>query len=596
MIVSESPTGNEEAELALAALGISLTSLLPTRHTQDASLPVPHDRNRFITRLNIVRGLLTAQSLTPCGTGLPSLGLFIVPFIPTLPHSSRPPVAALSLQHPSSSMSFGSFPPAHNVRSPAIPLAFSTVMIKALLFYVFASAVFWTGAHAFIPAMPSNGSITFTNGTQASTLKLNWFEGGFTQNVTYQLVGANSNGINKGVLMHFSEDTMTNDTSEYAYRSGALSGVAAHGVVPRILLMPCLEPSQSARPRMYAQECTPWDFGVQFLRCIALMLSGMHVRVPSYAFSLKSIDLADILDTDIFSRSDNTMDRTRGLRCERHQVLPTGRYLYPCTGARRCSRRKYCITLLSSSVLITGGVQSIPACSDAQLLYSKYSQTCTINAEYADPVYFDQIMDIFASPTLTVSNTIDYEYSALNTTVSMVFNATFLNDTAQLVNNTVVNGTVTSEAYLFASLIAYNATGDPGAEPNGTASSTSSDGGDGQPQQKSSLAMIILYAITGCVSALFCVVIVSGAIRAIRHPERYGPRVGTSYGPGTPGYVTAQSRARGLTRAILDTFPIVKFGRVEDGVQPDRIVTHKDVESAGATDEAEPAKSGGQKE
>jgi hypothetical protein len=45
------------------------------------------------------------------------------------------------------------------------------------------------------------------------------------------------------------------------------------------------------------------------------------------------------------------------------------------------------------------------------------------------------------------------------------------------------------------------------------------------------------------------------AIRAIRHPERYGPR---RYANGRSG--PPQSRARGLTRAILDTFPIVKFG------------------------------------
>lgn len=69
----------------------------------------------------------------------------------------------------------------------------------------------------------------------------------------------------------------------------------------------------------------------------------------------------------------------------------------------------------------------------------------------------------------------------------------------------------------------------------------------------------MLYAITGCVSLLFCVVILSGAIRAIRHPERYGPRSGDPnvHGPGG----AAQTRAAGLTRAILDTFPVVKFGR-----------------------------------
>lgn len=45
------------------------------------------------------------------------------------------------------------------------------------------------------------------------------------------------------------------------------------------------------------------------------------------------------------------------------------------------------------------------------------------------------------------------------------------------------------------------------------------------------------------------------AVRAIRHPERYGPRarhMGGMHGP-------VQSRARGLTRAIVDSFPIVKF-------------------------------------
>lgn len=62
----------------------------------------------------------------------------------------------------------------------------------------------------------------------------------------------------------------------------------------------------------------------------------------------------------------------------------------------------------------------------------------------------------------------------------------------------------------------------------------------------------MLYAISGCVSAIFIIVIVSGAIRALRHPERYGPRRQGENG-------APQSRARGLTRAIIDTFPLVKF-------------------------------------
>ena len=57
---------------------------------------------------------------------------------------------------------------------------------------------------------------------------------------------------------------------------------------------------------------------------------------------------------------------------------------------------------------------------------------------------------------------------------------------------------------------------------------------------------------------MFLVVILSGAVKAIRHPERYGPRA--MNGHGRP----AQTRARGLTRAILETFPVAKFGRNTD--------------------------------
>jgi hypothetical protein len=69
----------------------------------------------------------------------------------------------------------------------------------------------------------------------------------------------------------------------------------------------------------------------------------------------------------------------------------------------------------------------------------------------------------------------------------------------------------------------------------------------------SAVAMSILYSITGLITLLFLVIIGTGAIRAHRYPERYGPRSG--YG-GRP----SQSRARGLARAVLETLPIVKFG------------------------------------
>lgn len=75
------------------------------------------------------------------------------------------------------------------------------------------------------------------------------------------------------------------------------------------------------------------------------------------------------------------------------------------------------------------------------------------------------------------------------------------------------------------------------------------------------VAMICLYSVTGVITFSFLVIIVTGAIRAHRHPERYGPRNVS----GRP----RQSRVRGLARAMLDTIPIVQFGEREQAKQSD---------------------------
>ncbi|KAJ4305340.1 hypothetical protein N0V90_000871 [Kalmusia sp. IMI 367209] len=99
---------------------------------------------------------------------------------------------------------------------------------------------------------------------------------------------------------------------------------------------------------------------------------------------------------------------------------------------------------------------------------------------------------------------------------------------------------------------------------NGTADGSQQDQSQGSntqqqnplgPSPSTAVAMIILYSITGVITALFLVIIVTGAVRAHRHPDRYGPRDVM----GRP----RQSRARGLGMAILDTIPIVKFGERE---------------------------------
>ncbi|OSS54378.1 hypothetical protein B5807_00686 [Epicoccum nigrum] len=80
------------------------------------------------------------------------------------------------------------------------------------------------------------------------------------------------------------------------------------------------------------------------------------------------------------------------------------------------------------------------------------------------------------------------------------------------------------------------------------------------PSPSTAVAMIILYSITGIITALFLVIILTGAIRAHRNPERYGPRNVM----GRP----RQSRAKGLGRAILETIPIIKFGEKEEPAKP----------------------------
>ncbi|KAK5997007.1 E3 ubiquitin-protein ligase SDIR1 [Cladobotryum mycophilum] len=77
----------------------------------------------------------------------------------------------------------------------------------------------------------------------------------------------------------------------------------------------------------------------------------------------------------------------------------------------------------------------------------------------------------------------------------------------------------------------------------------------------SAVAMSILYSITGLITLLFLIIIATGAVRAHRYPERYGPRGAIA---GRP----RQSRAKGLARAVLDTIPIVKFNN-QQPTKPD---------------------------
>lgn len=159
----------------------------------------------------------------------------------------------------------------------------------------------------------------------------------------------------------------------------------------------------------------------------------------------------------------------------------------------------------------------------AIVLYSLFSQECSINGTYS--------------------------YGSIYSMISS-------HDSNTLFNSLQPNNS-------FPATIAVNSS----SASNGTAN----DGSPGGPPPTTAVAMSILYSITGIITLLFLIVIASGAIRAHRHPERYGPRPGGGV-TGRP----RQSRAKGLARAMLETLPIVKFGDPEPVKPGDRDVELED--------------------
>ncbi|KAF3407888.1 E3 ubiquitin-protein ligase RNF13 [Talaromyces pinophilus] len=146
---------------------------------------------------------------------------------------------------------------------------------------------------------------------------------------------------------------------------------------------------------------------------------------------------------------------------------------------------------------------------------------------------------------------------------------------------TVVNSTASQLFLSQLSNINTTATADINADMSTSSSAstfgntTTTGSGGTVSGSTTAVAMIILYTITGIITALFLGIIITGAVRAHRHPERYGPRNVT----GRP----RQSRARGIARAMLETIPIVKFGDKEDGVD----AAKRDLEMASSTHTAE---------
>jgi hypothetical protein len=125
-----------------------------------------------------------------------------------------------------------------------------------------------------------------------------------------------------------------------------------------------------------------------------------------------------------------------------------------------------------------------------------------------------------------------------------------LTTTDSMLASNLANMSLTSESQGTATILP-----DLNSYTNSSHGSWNGNGNLGQ-SPTTAVAMIILYSITGIITALFVVIIVTGAVRAHRNPERYGPRNVVGRG--------RQSRAKGIARAMLETLPIVKFGDHQD--------------------------------
>ncbi|KAI9437606.1 hypothetical protein H4582DRAFT_1956160 [Lactarius indigo] len=208
------------------------------------------------------------------------------------------------------------------------------------------------------------------------------------------------------------------------------------------------------------------------------------------------------------------------------------------------------------------------------LLYSEWSRACIINAEYTDPTSFTPLMDIFSTQSLASARVILGQLEVVNTNIYGEYNPATLNASQAAINDTLAAGYPTAPGYLWATLAAYNATAPLGIN-NSASNAQGTQNGGGTGSSKTTLAMIILYAITGCIAGLFAVVIITGVIRAVRHPERYRA-AGGSGDVGGPG------RGGVLTRAILDTFPLIKFGARRAEVESQTEAKDQDLEAYGS--------------
>jgi hypothetical protein len=129
-----------------------------------------------------------------------------------------------------------------------------------------------------------------------------------------------------------------------------------------------------------------------------------------------------------------------------------------------------------------------------QLLYSLYSQACAINAQYSDPLSFDQVFDIFSTKSLTSSHLIEFQFGQLTPQNNSLFayDSQQLNDSASSILQSINESLPISPGYLLAVLRAHNATDPGGSDPDsGDATRSTSTTSNNPPN--TALAMFVVF-------------------------------------------------------------------------------------------------------
>lgn len=188
------------------------------------------------------------------------------------------------------------------------------------------------------------------------------------------------------------------------------------------------------------------------------------------------------------------------------------------------------------------------------LLYSTKSAACLLNAEYIEN--FDHVLNIFATTSQATSQLLDSQFRNTNDTFS-IYNATLLNASAADVNVTLsaqnANDYLKYKSYLVAELTARNGTAQATVPNDGSSTSPNSNAAKGG--HKSNNAMIAVYVIAGFIAAMVCMTVWSVVRRSRRNRRNRG-----AYIPGG-----AAPRRVGISQAIVDSFPIIKFNKDSKG-------------------------------